>query len=401
MQRVLVLNGPNLNLLGKRRPDVYGTTTLVEVEDLCRSWGADAGFAVDCFQSNHEGELLDRMHEVRDRAAGIVLNAGALTHTSYALHDGIEAVGLPTVEVHISNVKAREEWRRRSVVAPACVASIYGRGVGGYRWAFEHLAARLAVPPRAAGYGPEPDHGGALRLPDGPGAHPLVVLLHGGFWRDPWQRDLMDPLAAALTTRGYATWNVEYRRVGAGGGWPTTLADVAAAVDHVAALAADHPLDASRTVLVGHSAGGQLALWAAGRRRLPAGATGASPAVTPAAVVALAPVADLVAAHDDDLGDGATEGFLRRTPEGGPDRYAAASPAALLPLGVPQVLVHGTDDDRVPIGHSRRYTSAATAAGDPASLVEVPGTGHFDVINPRSKAFTAVATAVDEVTPHS
>ncbi len=390
-----MLNGPNLNLLGTRRPDIYGATTLAELEERCRAWGAEAGFDVDCFQSNHEGELLDRMHEAGGVAAGMVLNAGALTHTSYALHDAIEAIEVPTVEVHISNVKAREEWRRRSVVAPACVASIYGRGVGGYRWALEHLAARLAAPPLDLAYGPEPDQHGALRLPDGHGPHPVAVLLHGGFWRDPWQRDLMDPLAVALTARGYATWNAEYRRVGAGGGWPATLVDAAAAVDHVAQLAADHPLDPARTVLVGHSAGGQLALWSAGRDRAPAG----PPAVPPAGVVALAPVADLVAAFEAGLGDGAVEAFLRRTPAGGPDRYASASPAARLPLGARQVLVHGAADDLVPLDLSRRYVKAAAAAGDPVSLVEVPDAGHFDVIDPRSKAFEAVAAAIDEVAP--
>ncbi len=395
MQRVLVLNGPNLNLLGTRRPEIYGTTTLAELEERCRTWGAAAGFEVDCFQSNHEGELLDRMHEARGAAAGIVLNAGALTHTSYALHDAIEAVGLPTVEVHISNVKAREDWRRRSVVAPACVASIYGRGVGGYRWALEHLAARLAAPPRDVAYGPDPDQQGALRVPDGPGPHPVAVLFHGGFWRDPWQRDLMDPLAAALTARGHATWNVEYRRVGTGGGWPATLVDAATAVDHVTRLADAHPLDAARTVLVGHSAGGQLALWAAARDRGPAG----PPTVAAAGVVALAPVADLAAAFEAGLGDGAAEDFLRRTPADGPDRYAAASPAAQLPLGTRQVVVHGSADELVPLDHSRRYVAAAAAAGDVVSLVEVPDTGHFDIINPRSKAFAAVAAAVDDMTP--
>ncbi len=395
MQRVLVLNGPNLNLLGTRRPEIYGTTSLAELDERCRAWGAAAGFAVDCFQSNHEGELLDRMHAARAEAAGIVLNAGALTHTSYALHDAIEAVEIPTVEVHISNVKAREEWRRRSLVAPACVASIYGRGLGGYRWALEHLAARLAAPPQDLAYGADPDQHGALRLPAGPGPHPVAVLLHGGFWRDPWQRDLMDPVAAALTARGYATWNAEYRRVGAGGGWPATLVDAAAAVDHVACLAADHPLDLGRVVLVGHSAGGQLALWVAGRDRAPAAET----AVTPAGVVALAPVADLVAAFEAGLGDGAAEDFLRRTPADGPDRYAAASPAARLPLGSRQVLVHGTADELVPLDHSRRYVAAATAAGDPVSLIEVPDAGHFDVIDPRSKVFAAVSAAVDDATP--
>ncbi len=399
MRRVLVLNGPNLNLLGTRRPDVYGTTTLAELDEMCRAWGREAGLAVECFQSNHEGELIDRIHAARAGAEGMVLNAGALTHTSYALHDAIEAVALPTVEVHISNVKAREPWRRHSVLAPVAAASIYGRGVSGYRWALEHLAVRFARPPIELAYGPRRDHRGDLRLPSGPGPHPVVVLLHGGFWRDPWQRDLMDGAAADLAGRGYATWNVEYRRVGSGGGWPATLADVAAAVDAVAGLAGDHPVDPGRTLLLGHSAGGHLALWAAARDRLPEGAPGGDPMVPAVAAVALAPVADLATAHGAGLGDDAVDDFLRRGPDAGPERYAAASPSELLPLGVPQVLVHGTADDLVPVEHSRRYVAAASASGDDVSLVELPGADHFDLINPRSKQFEAVRAAVDRVTP--
>ena len=139
--RVLVINGPNLNLLGVRRPEVYGTTTLAELEERCRAWGAGLGIEVDTFQSNHEGEIIDRLHDALGSADGVVLNPGALTHYSYALHDAIEAVALPVVEVHLSDISQREEWRARSVVSPACAASISGRGVEGYREALELLAA--------------------------------------------------------------------------------------------------------------------------------------------------------------------------------------------------------------------------------------------------------------------
>jgi len=140
--RVLVVNGPNLNLLGTRRPDIYGEVTLGELEERCRQWGAAAGVTVGTFQSNHEGALIDRLHEAIGTADGIVINPGALTHYSYALHDAIEAIGIPTVEVHISDIAAREPWRARSVVSAACVATISGEGLDGYRQAIEHLAAR-------------------------------------------------------------------------------------------------------------------------------------------------------------------------------------------------------------------------------------------------------------------
>jgi 3-dehydroquinate dehydratase II len=139
--RVLVVNGPNLNLLGTRRPDVYGSLSLDEVEARCRAWGDRLGMTVDTFHSNHEGGLIDRLHEAIGQVDGIVINPGALAHYSYSLHDAVEAVALPVVEVHISDITAREEWRRTSVVAPACIAAISGKGVDGYREALEILAA--------------------------------------------------------------------------------------------------------------------------------------------------------------------------------------------------------------------------------------------------------------------
>jgi 3-dehydroquinate dehydratase-2 len=147
--RVLVVNGPNLNLLGVRRPEVYGTTTLAELEESCRAWGAALGIEVETFQSNHEGAIIDRLHDALGRCDGVVLNPGALTHYSYALHDAVEAIALPVVEVHLSDIHAREEWRSRSVVSPACAASISGHGPDGYREALEWLAGgKGQAPPR-------------------------------------------------------------------------------------------------------------------------------------------------------------------------------------------------------------------------------------------------------------
>ena len=138
--QVLVLNGPNLNLLGKREPAVYGTATLRQLEDLCRSWGKDLGLSVSTAQSNHEGELIDHLHNSIGRYGGVVLNPGALTHYSYALHDAIAAIGHPVVEVHISDIASREEWRQNSVISAACAATISGEGFDGYRRALEVLA---------------------------------------------------------------------------------------------------------------------------------------------------------------------------------------------------------------------------------------------------------------------
>ncbi|NNL14227.1 MAG: type II 3-dehydroquinate dehydratase [Acidimicrobiia bacterium] len=137
---VLVVNGPNLNLLGTREPDVYGTATLPELDEMCVEWGAELGLTVTTFQSNHEGAIIDRIQAAAADGGGIVINAGAFTHYSYAIYDALVAVGLPAVEVHISNIHAREEWRRRSVIQPACLAQITGEGLEGYLRALTILA---------------------------------------------------------------------------------------------------------------------------------------------------------------------------------------------------------------------------------------------------------------------
>jgi pimeloyl-ACP methyl ester carboxylesterase len=198
----------------------------------------------------------------------------------------------------------------------------------------------------------------------------------------------MTPLAVDLASRGIAAWNVEYRRVGQdGGGWPGTLEDVAASVDRLAEV---DGVDATRVATCGHSAGGHLALWLAGRHRVPAGAPGANPRVRPVAAVAQAGVCDLEQAWRDDLGGGAVTELLGPHDDA-PERYAAASPAALAPLGVPQLLVHGDADDIVPVSQSRCH-----AALDPdAELVELAGVDHFEVIEPASDAWATVLDRLD------
>jgi 3-dehydroquinate dehydratase-2 len=363
MRRVLVINGPNLNMLGIRDTEMYGSGTLDDLVALCRSWGEDVGIEVRAFQSNHEGAIIDVLHDARDAFDGVVINPGAYAHTSYAIRDAIDAIGIPVIEVHISNVMEREAWRRASVTAPACTGTIYGRGVEGYRWAIRKLWFDHRVPPDIVAYGDAADQTGDLRVP-GPG-RPLVVLVHGGFWRRPWTRDLMDGLAVDLFDLGLATLNIEYRRIGSGGGWPTSADDVVAALG----WSSDR---FERTILIGHSAGGHLALAAA--LRFPVDL-----------VISLAGVTDLAAAVADNLGDGAAEAFLN-----GADR-AAASPLEMLPLARRQLIVHGTDDETVPVSYARRYVDAARTAGDSAELLELPDVGHMELIDERSHAWRVVA----------
>jgi 3-dehydroquinate dehydratase-2 len=143
MTSILILNGPNLNLLGTRQPEVYGKTTLADVEALCREKAKTLGFDVAFEQSNHEGALIDLIHAAKGKHAGIVLNAGAYTHTSIALMDAIASVELPVVEVHLSNIHAREEFRHRSYIAPVALGQICGFGAQGYLMALDALKAHL------------------------------------------------------------------------------------------------------------------------------------------------------------------------------------------------------------------------------------------------------------------
>lgn len=145
-QTIYVLNGPNLNLLGTREPQTYGHETLADVEKLCAETAAQFGLRVDCRQSNHEGELIDFIHEAHaKKAAGIVINAGGYSHTSIALHDALVAVKIPAVEVHVSNIHARESFRHHSFTALAAFATLAGFGIDGYRLAINGLAVRLGA----------------------------------------------------------------------------------------------------------------------------------------------------------------------------------------------------------------------------------------------------------------
>jgi acetyl esterase/lipase len=247
------------------------------------------------------------------------------------------------------------------------------------------VAVSVKAPPApCVPYGEHHDQIANLHLParDG-GPWPCVVLLHGGFWRTGWDRTLMTGLAVDLACRGIASWNIEYRKVGQeGGGWPGTFEDVAAAVDHLGTLS---QIDTQRVVTCGHSAGGHLALWAAARHRLPPHEPGALPRVEAIAAVAQGAVCDLEQAWCDDLGNGAVTALLGSLADA-PARLAGTSPAVLTPLGVPQLLVHGRDDEVVPIEQSRDY-----AARDPlAELVELEGADHFDVIDVAHGAWTIV-----------
>jgi acetyl esterase/lipase len=253
---------------------------------------------------------------------------------------------------------------------------------------------RAPMPHSRIPYGPHHGQAGDLWRPaDAAGDLPLVVLIHGGFWRAQFTKALMGRLARAVVERGWAAWNIEYRRLGAlggGGGWPQTFQDVADAVDQVAHFSG---IDQDRVATCGHSAGGTLALWAAGRHRLGADAPGASVKVNVRGAVSLAGVVDLAVAAGSAVGGDVVAKLLGgANAEVRQQRMAMASPAALLPLGVPQILIHGLDDTTVPPSMSERYVGQAVAAGDDARYIPLPGVGHREVIDPRNLAWEAAST---------
>jgi acetyl esterase/lipase len=238
-------------------------------------------------------------------------------------------------------------------------------------------------------YGPDRSQRADLYLPHGAGPHPVMVTIHGGSWQSRYGKVVMRGLAGDLVRRGWAVWNIEYRRIGGGGGWPATFIDVAAAIDHLRSLQA--PIDLDSVSFLGHSAGGHLALWAATRERLAAGVPGAEPAIHPRRVIGQAAVCDLAGAYALWHG-GAVRQLMGGPPAQLPERYAIGDPILLVPPAMPVLLVHGVIDETVSIELSRGYAQRAREAGGSVELIEIEGEpgGHRAHVNPRGQAWTAV-----------
>jgi acetyl esterase/lipase len=249
-------------------------------------------------------------------------------------------------------------------------------------------------------YGTDPNQFGDLRVPAGDGPHPVVVTIHGGWWLAGYGLTYAGHLCEVLTADGFATWNIEYRRIGQpGGGFPGTLDDVTAALAALRALAPEYHLDLTRIVVTGHSAGGHLAAWLAskaGQRALDR--FGDAPPII--AAVPVAGVLDLERTSDlrlDRDGQIPVHLFCGGTPDEVPEAYALASPALLLPAGIPVVAVHGDADDAVPLELSQRYVARAQAAGDPARLIVLPGADHFAPFDPGMPDGQVVRAAIREL----
>ncbi|MFQ5744629.1 MAG: alpha/beta hydrolase family protein [Acidobacteriota bacterium] len=243
-------------------------------------------------------------------------------------------------------------------------------------------------------YGSDPLQFGDLRLPPGPGPHPVAIIIHGGCWLAEYDIGHIGKMAAALTSSSIATWTLEYRRVGdAGGGWPGTFLDIARGADYVRVLKRDYPLDLGRVLAVGHSAGGHLALWLAGRASIAEGSPIylADP-IPVTGVLGLAAAADLAMVEKSGSCGHVIDAFMGGSPLQFPDRYQQGSPAQMVPLGVPQLLINGARDTVWgPVAES--YYRKARKAGDAVELEVAPESGHFELIDPDSSTWPQVRKA--------
>jgi len=284
------------------------------------------------------------------------------------------------------------------VLAATCGSPARARTIS-----FAELLARPApAPTRRIAYGPDPLQFGELWSPAGKGPHPVVVMVHGGCWLASLPGvALMAYVSEDLRRRGIAVWNIEYRRVGgAGGGYPGTFQDVGRAIDQLRVIAGRERLDLRRVVLVGHSAGGQLGLWAAARHRLPRRDRLFTPDPLPVAgVVSLAGIDDLAAYRasgpgacgEPDTVDELVGAKARR----GVDVYADTSPAALVPIGARQAVISGALDPIVPPRFGHGYAAKARAAGDVVQIMDIANAGHFELIDPTSDAWRRIEPIIE------
>lgn len=251
--------------------------------------------------------------------------------------------------------------------------------------ASEAYALPQPEPGLALRYGSEPRQSGSLRLPEGDGPFPVAIVIHGGCWFEAYDGSYMEAFAEAVTELGFAAWTIGFRRIGEeGGGWPNTFIDVGGAADHVMELSEAFPLDPERVIAVGHSAGGQLALWLAARHRLPPESPlRAADPIDIDGVLALAAAADLEWLSQQQTCGNAASRLLDGSPEQQPERYAQTSPMRLLAVDVPQVLING-ELDRTWSEAANRYYAHARAAGVPVQRHVVPGAGHFELVVPDS-----------------
>ena len=260
------------------------------------------------------------------------------------------------------------------------------------------LALSHAEPDVTLAYGDDPAQFGRLYLPERVGPNPVVVLLHGGCWRERVSLDYFGQAARALSEDGVTVWSLEYRRIGNGGGWPHTFLDAARGTDFLRTIVDEYTLDLERLVTVGHSAGGHLALWLAARHRLEPGDELYSADPLPVgAVVSLAGIPDLAEAFRQNVCKEAPEALMGGVPDEVAGRYRQGSPSDLLPLGAQQHLIQGAQDEIVPLNYVKLYEATAKVAGDEVTLSTLENTGHYELVMPDTPQWQTVRRAVLEL----
>lgn len=260
----------------------------------------------------------------------------------------------------------------------------------------DYMAFAQTEPDQTFTYGNDPQQMTELYLPSVGSSHPVIIFIHGGCWRAEYGLRPASALCRDLTATGYAVWNIEYRRIGSGGGWITTFSDVASAVDLIREVAPQHDLDLSTVTVMGHSAGGHLALWVAGRRNLlENSALYVENPLDVHKVISLAGVSNLTRAVEQGLCGDAPAELMGGAPAELPERYAQASPDALLPLRVPHTHIIGEQDDTISIRHVQEFVADSRQAGDTqVELILLPDVGHFEIVAVKDGAWQVVKEAL-------
>lgn len=340
--RFLVINGPGAS---------EGGSSADELDEKIMSWGARLGVDVEMRRPADADDIIASI--VTFEGDGMIINPGDVTDESRVLNDAMVQAGTPIVEVHIAAVTANEPHTEPSISATVgLVHIIQGRGISGYRDALRHLVNRAALPFESVTYGAQRDQVGDLR---GAGSE-LIVFVHGGLWLNKYARDTIEGLAVDAARRGFKTWNLEFRRLGGGGGWPVSGEDVLKALDFVPDLA-DRT---NRMIVVSHSAGSQLAMWAAERSTTEVDLH-----------VAMGPLLDLDAAvTNGDVGAAECERML-----------AGGAPPINRPGRIETVIVHGQRDQIVPVERSEAIV------GNSGVELFRPDTDHFALLDHESETW--------------
>lgn len=371
------------------------TGTEIEYRDF-RDWAVEVGVQI-AIKQVPEWQLATLASNANETADGLLLLRDAeSTISTEALEKQLEAVEIPVAEVFIQGLGKHPFIDR---TRPGCkvLRTLYGRLQRGVRWGMHFLKYCETHPYTTLSYGETSSHIGDLFVPEGQGPFPVVMVIHGGFWRDGYYRDSTHGIAADLAKRGIASWNVEYRRVGpSGGGYPESHQDVLQALNYLQVIAESYALDLNRVAVVGHSAGGYLSVWASS---IPSGSLQyvmPQPEVPVRLSISLAGVTDLDEAHKAGGGEQAATHFLKSA---APDEALRKQLSVGYLQYAPQtklILAHGTNDEYVPVALSEYTLDLLLARQDvDAEILPFPGSGHNELIDPQSEEWQRVAAVIE------